>query len=90
MSFSSRLRTKKNITLPDIENTSVYNTQRCYNTHRRYSSGPIQSTVPLQQVRRPQQGISIPSSDAELDAQYSSMSSADISNANVECILPSK
>lgn len=88
MSFSSRLRTKKNISLPDIENTNVYNPQRCYNPHRRYPSGPVQNTLPITHARRSQQGIPIPTVNNELETSYSAMSSAEISNPSVDCILP--
>lgn len=88
MSFSSRLRTKKNISLPDIENTNVYNPQRCFNPHRRYPSGPVQNTIPITHARRSQQGIPIPTADNELETSYSSMNSAEISNTSVDCILP--
>lgn len=88
MSFSSRIRTKKNISLPDIENADVFNPQRCYNPHRRYPSGPVQNTLPITHARRPQQGIPIPTVDNELETSYSSISPAEISNPSVDCILP--
>ncbi len=90
MSFSSRLRTKKNIALPGIENTSVYNAQRCYNAHRRCPPGSIPNTLHLANSRRSQENTAVPSNDVELENQYSSLNSADVSSTNVECVLPGK
>lgn len=79
MSFSSRMRTKKNITLPDIENTNLYNTQRCYNTNGGFPPGPL---VPIPHAPR----IRIPT---VLNPELGTLTS-DMSTATVDCILPSE
>lgn len=82
MSFSSRLRIKKNIALPINENTNLF-TNNYFNSERNYTNGQIRGSIPVTHVRRPQQ------SENEIQTQYSSMSSNDISNASVGCIIPS-
>lgn len=82
MSFSSRLRIKKNIALPINENTNLF-ANNYFNSERNYTNGQIRGSIPVTHVRRPQQ------SENEIQTQYSSMSSNDISNTNVGCIIPS-
>jgi hypothetical protein len=93
MNFSSRIRAKKNMALPDINNAAnLYNAQRCYNANRRFPTGSVPNVVPINANRRSQQNNIVPlaTTERELDNQCSTMNSSSISNASVDCALPSE